>query len=189
MSGSVAALPTETPDQAQPPGPGRPNLVTLAGEAVALPANLQSPAMELSKDEVDRAVSVFERSLAFLRGLFSNTPVLVVYVPSPLSSYELIGPEMSVQSYMVDRESRYSKEQVTQSSAAICELIRAASVRQGAGFLDGRSAILSVSSKELVHGPRDFKHFNHAGMNALGRAIAAQVERPLTQDVCSGRAS
>jgi hypothetical protein len=176
----------EIPDQTPPLGSGQPNLVRVAEKAVALPANLQSPALELSEEERNEAAVVFERSLAFLRRLFPDPPVLVVYVPSPLSSYELIGPEVSVQTYMVERPSRYPKERVSASSDAICKMIRAGSIGQGAGFLDARIALRSTSGKELVHGPRDFKHFNRAGMSTLGRIVAEQVGQPLTQGVCAG---
>lgn len=179
------APPAEAPDQTPPAGSGQPNLVKVAGKPVVLPANLQSPALELSGSEREEAALVFVRSLAFLRRLFPDSPVLVVYVPSPLSSYELIGPDVSVQTYMVDRPFNYPRERVMSSSDAICDMIRAGSIGQGAGFLDARVAVRSISSKELVHGPRDFKHFNRAGMSALGRAVAEQVDQPLTQGACS----
>ncbi len=86
---------------------------------------------------------------------------------------------------MVDRPSHYPKEQVTAASDTICEMIRTGSIGQGAGFLDARIAVRSVSGKELVHGPRDFKHFNRAGMSALGRIVAEQLNQPLAQGICS----
>src|SRR5262249_11432827 len=51
---------------------GQPNLVDVAGQPVPLPANLQSPALELTRPELERAVLVFERSLIYLRKLFAG---------------------------------------------------------------------------------------------------------------------
>lgn len=61
-------------------------------------------------------------------------------------------------------------------------LIRAAAVGQGAGFNDLRPALRAASVRDILHGARDFKHFNRKGMEALGQAVAARVSRPLEQD-------
>jgi len=57
--------------------------------------------MELTGPEMANAVLVFERSFVFLHNLLPSIPVLVVYLPSPLSSYRLIGPEVSIQRYVM----------------------------------------------------------------------------------------
>jgi hypothetical protein len=79
-----------------------PNLVEVAGRAKELPANLQSPALELTEPELERAVLIFERSLTFLRKLLPATPVLVVYVPSPLSSYRLLSAVTLLTTRMIE---------------------------------------------------------------------------------------
>jgi hypothetical protein len=160
------------------------NAVEIAGQAVQLPANLQSPALELTRPELERAALVYQRSLAFLRKLLPATPVLVVYLPSPLSSYRLLGPEVSSQLYAAGRATRYPSERVAEASDAICGLIRAATVRQGAGFLDLRPAIRTAGARNLLHGPRDFKHFNRKAMEVLGQAVADRVDRPSVQESC-----
>jgi hypothetical protein len=162
-----------------------PNLVEMAGKTLALPAELQSPALELTEHELKQTVLVFERSLAFVRKLFPQVPMLVVDVPSPLSSYKLAGKEVSVQRYLTERPVRYPGERVAQSSDAICELIRTASIGRGVGFLDLRPVIRATSSRVLVHGPHDFMHFNREGMRVLGQAVAERVNYPLTQDSCA----
>ena len=164
--------------------PDYPNVVEVAGKAVELPADLQSPALELTRPEIERAVLVFERSLVFLRNLLRGAPVLVAYLPSPLSSYRLLGPEVSIHRYMTDRAARYPKERVAEYSDAICVLIRAATISQEAGFLDLRASIRAGSIRDILHGPRDLKHFNRKGMEVLGQAVAERLDRPLTQDEC-----
>jgi len=183
---TTTAMQEPGPDAAaKAAAPDQPNVVEVAGEAVELPANLQSPALELTRPEVERAVLVFERSLVFLRKLLPGTPVLVAYVPSPLSSYRLRGAEVSIQLYTTDRAGRYPKQRVAEYSDAICRLIRAATIGQAAGFLDLRFPIRAASIRAVVHGPRDFKHFNRKGMEALGYAVAEQISRPPTQGACS----
>src|SRR5262249_5780661 len=172
-------------DAASTAPPDQPNLVEVAGQMVKLPANLQSPALELTLPEVERAVLVFERSFVFLRKLLPGTPVLVAYLPSPLSSYRLLGAEVSIQRYMTDRAAVYPKQGVEEYSDAICRLIRAATIRQEGFFFDLRAPIRAASLHEVLHGPRDFKHFNRKGMEALGNAVAEQVNRSPTQGACS----
>jgi hypothetical protein len=164
--------------------PGQVNIVEVAGQAIALPGNLQSPAMELSHPELERTALVFERSLVSLRRLLPGTPVLVVYLPSPLSSYRLLAPEVSIQRYVPDRTVRTPKERVAEYSNAICLLIRTAAVGQGAGFLDSRPAVRAASAHDILHGPRDFKHFNRKGMEVLGRTVAQRLNHPQQQESC-----
>jgi GDSL-like Lipase/Acylhydrolase family len=162
-----------------------PNVVAIAGQPVQLPPSLQSPSLELTAPELERAVLVFERSLAFLRQLFPGTPVLVAYLPSPLSSYRILAPEVSIESYMPGRSTRYPRERVAEYSDLICGLIRTATVAHETGFLDIRPAIRAASARATVHGPRDFNHFNRNGMEALGEAVAGRLNRPLAQEACS----
>jgi hypothetical protein len=112
---------------------------------------------------------------------------MVVYIPSPLSSYQLLSPRVSIQRYLKDQLRRgayYPKERVAQYSNLICGLIRAATIDQDAGFLDLRPAIRAASLQELVHGPRDFTHFNRKGLLVLGQEVARRIDRPLAQDSC-----
>jgi len=161
-----------------------PNIVDVAGQAIKLPANLHSPAMELTGPEMANAVLVFERSLVFLHNLLPSIPILVVYLPSPLSSYRLIGPEVSIRQYAMAAAARYPKERVAEYSDAVCRLIRAATIAQGGGFLDLRPAIRIASAREMLHGPRDFNHFNRKGMEVLGQTVAEKIDRPLAQGRC-----
>jgi len=141
--------------------------------------------MELTQMELNRAVLVYERSLTFLRKLLPDAPVLVVYLPSILASYRLLGSEVSIQQYKKEGPSRYPASRVAEDSNRICLMIRAASSSHGAGFLDLRPAIRLASARAVVHGPRDFKHFNRLGMEVLGSAVAERIDRPLSQDACS----
>jgi len=166
---------------------GSPNAVEVAGKATELPGHLQSPALELTRGELERATLVYDRSLAFLQKLLPGTPVLVAHLPSPLSSYRLLGAEVSSQQYVPDTAARYPTQRVAEYSDAVCRLVRTATIDHGAGFLDLRPAIRTASETAFVHGPRDFKHFNRWGMEVLGQAVAERIDRPLLDGGCSQR--
>jgi len=182
---ATLAAPEDESGGAPGAGGDPPDVVEVAGRPVSLPSNLQSPSMELTMPEIERAVLVYGRSLGFLRRLLPETAVLVVYLPSPLASYRLLGTEVSIQPYVTGRATRYPRVQVAQSSNAICELIRTATIADGAGFLDLRPAVRVAGAHDMLHGPRDFKHFNRKGMEVLGQAVAARIGRPLEPEPCA----
>ncbi len=183
----TSSLVTQEDESAGAPNAGGdpPNVIEVAGQPVQLPSNLQSPSLELTRQEIGRAVLVYERSLGFLRRLLPETPILVVYLPSPLLAYRSIGTEVSIQPYAEGRATRYPSTQVTLASSAICELIRTATIADGAGFLDLRPAVRVAGAHDMLHGPRDFKHFNRKGMEVLGQAVAARIGRPLEPEPCA----
>ena len=159
------------------------NVVEVAGQATTLPALLQSPSLELTTLELERASLVFERSLVILHKILPNAPILVAYLPSPLSSYRVLSPEVSIQQYE-SRAIAYPKDRVVEYSDRICQMIRAAATRQSAGFLDTRPYIRQASARDKLHGPIDFKHFNRKGMEVLGQAVAGRIDSPLEQGAC-----
>ena len=163
------------------------NFVEVAGRTVDLPAVTQAPPLELTDAQIRQAALVFERSLAFLHKRLPATPVLVVYLPSTLATYRIRSPQVSMEEYLSERVAigPFPKEKVGEYSDAICLLIRNASVGQQVGFFDLRPAIRAAGSRELVHGPHDFRHFNKKGMEVLGREVAERIDRPLVQEPCS----
>jgi hypothetical protein len=104
--------------------PDQPNIVEVAGLAMALPARLQSPSTELTRPGIGACCASI-RTIARLSAQAS------AWHPRP----------RRVCSLVKDRAPRYPKERVAEYSNAICLLIRAATIGQGAGFLDLRPAI------------------------------------------------
>jgi hypothetical protein len=183
-AGTAAAA--EPNEAAPPPASFPPNIVEVAGRSVELPAALQGPSLELSDEDMRRGALVYERSLAFLQKLLPDTPVLVVYIPSPLASYRLHSPQVTIERYRADfAEGPYPRERVAAHSDAVCELIRAATIGRHVGFFDLRPAVRSAARNELLHGPIEFRHFNRKGMELLGREVAARIDRPLVQEACA----
>jgi len=38
-----------------------------------------------------------------------------------------------------------------------------------------RPAIRTAGARDILHGPRDFKHFNRKGMEVLGQTVAERI--------------
>ena len=143
----------------------------LAGGEVATPA-LQKPPVELDRRAIDASLMVFDISLEWLRSHFASA-VTVVYLPSPAAIYRHADtmvdvywrwPLMDVQSVGV--------ADIYAASQRTCEQIRDLTMAQGVRFLDMRPALRAAAANALIHGPRDWNHFNDAGYRVLGEALA-----------------
>ncbi|MBI5241689.1 MAG: SGNH/GDSL hydrolase family protein [Elusimicrobia bacterium] len=158
------------------PSPPPVNRVLVDGKEVGLPPALQSPALELTVPELERAAWVFEQSLKHLAGRFPKARVYTVYIPSPLSCYELASPKVSIERYH-SRGELYDSRLVRPRSELIAGLIRKASERCRVPFIDARPAMRAEAEKRLIHGPRDWFHPNAIGYAVLGDAVLGGLER------------
>ena len=146
------------------------NRATIAGREVPLPDRLQAPALPLSEADLAAGLEVFDQALAYLRERFPQVPVIVVYLPSPLSSYQITSSEVSVQVEPGQAE-RYSRDALASHSDQICRFVADSASAHGAGFIDTRRTLWPLAEQEPIHGPRDWKHFNKRGQEALVEAI------------------
>jgi len=151
------------------PNGGRGNRLLIAGQAVAAPA-LQGPALNLNPDVIRAAMAVLDRSLNWLRNRFEGVPTTVVYIPSPLSVYHLAGEDVSYCNVGL-----VPAERVESNSDLISDLVQKTAASQGFPFLDARPTMRALAATTIIHGPRDWAHFNEAGYRALGALVAAQV--------------
>ena len=146
----------------------------------------QAPPLLMTDAEIDAAVMVYSRSLAWLQRRFPNAPVTVVYVPSPPSVYRHAGEAVGVKEVFAPSDPggptfkfgvRIPPERIYAKSQMGCEKIRAASARAGVAFLDARPALRAAAVRGFVHGPRDWNHPNEAGYRVLGTLIAGHIEQ------------
>ena len=167
-----------------PPPPewhaGPVNSALVGGKVVDIPDVLQGPALELTDGEIELASQVFGYSLEFLRERFPDSDVGVVYLPSPLSSYRLASDTVSTQTYH-GRDEVYPASLVAERSDAIARRIRELTESQGCAFVDAREHLRRESAETLIHGPKDWKHYNRTGLEALTDAV-------LEDPVCHERA-
>ncbi|MDD5629318.1 MAG: SGNH/GDSL hydrolase family protein [Elusimicrobia bacterium] len=155
-----------------PPPPPAANRALVAGREVPLPEPLQSPALELSVPEIERAAYVFEQSLCYLAGRYPKARLHTVYIPSPLSCYELSSPRVCIERFP-GGSALHPSRQVSRNSDLIARLVAGASRRCGARFIDTRPLMRAEARKRLIHGPRDWFHPNALGYAKLGEAILA----------------
>jgi hypothetical protein len=153
----------------------------LIGEStIDAPAPLDGPAIEVSDADIRSGIMVFDRSLSWLKARFPAVPITVIYVPTALSIYRLTGPSYrySIEPRDDGKSDWATAEQIARNSDLLCNLVRAASAHNDVGFFDTRPALREAATKQLLHGPADWVHFNAQGYGALGHALADRVDSP-----------
>jgi len=152
--------------------------ILVAGRTIDAPAPLDGPAIEVGDADIASGITVFDRSLAWLKARFPHVPITVAYVPTALSIYQLTGPSYrySIEPRDDGKSDWATAAQIARNSDLICNLVRSASARHEVGFLDTRPALREAGSKQLLHGPVDWVHFNEQGYRALGQALAGRVD-------------
>lgn len=150
------------------------SIARIDGKEVVLPDALQSPAMELTESELAAAMLVLKQSLIALRDAFPDAALYVVYIPSPLSTYRIESPTVSVQSYQ-GRQRVFPAAAIAQRSDRLCESTRQIADALDISFLDARPGLRAAAEGQAIHGPRDWKHFNRIGQTALAETIFSFV--------------
>lgn len=165
---------------AEPLAPGRITRARVGGAVVPLPDGLQGPALELDDEQTATALWVLEQSLARLRRAWPGARVAIVYVPSPLACYALASAEVVAEVGAGGRDARrvYPAAEVAARSDALAARVAAIARAGGLGFVDARPFVRAASAERIVHGPRDWKHLNRDGQEALARAARAALELP-----------
>lgn len=161
----------------------RGNHFLVAGEPVTLRLPLQSPALELDEQETDDALWGFRESAQWLAGLLPEARLAVAYLPSPLASYRLDAEVVVVQEdhHRAERPTRFPAAAVLPRSDALCRRVAAAAGEAGMAFRDVRPELRAAAAGQAIHGPRDWKHLNRAGYEALAGAVVpllAGEQRP-----------
>lgn len=164
-----------------------PNHALIGQERVELPAVLQGPGLDLDEQSVAAAFEIYKISLMALKQAFPDIRITVVHVPSVLTTYRL--PEASVTVEFPDHSSTvHSATSVAARSNEICKRLRGITLEAGGDFFDARPAMRELGSQEIIHGPRDWTHFNRTGYTRLGDTVAAVLSEEGKTNDC-GRLS
>jgi hypothetical protein len=166
--------PQDLPATAVASGQARANAVLIDGRRVAIPSGLQSPALDLTDGERDLALYVLEQSVRAARATFARSRVALVYIPSPLSSYAIASDRVSIQTYEPGAPDECPMGLVSAGSDAIATAVAGICSRNGLEFIDARPAVRRATGHELLHGPRDWKHFNRRGYTVLAETIVRE---------------
>ena len=110
----------------------------------------------------------------------------IVFIPSPLSSYEMVSPNVAYRGYMsfpgfLDTAIVESRHRET------CKAIQTVASNHNVPFVNTTKSLREAASKELIHGPLDWDHFNKRGYQILSADLAEvflQPEEGIRLDDC-----
>lgn len=156
------------------------------GEAEAPAPSVLGPALADAPKDIDDALVVYDRSLAWLRQRFAQATINVVYLPSPLSTYHLATPRVAYLSY--DAAGYHYREaaagRVGENSDLLCRRTREIAGQHDMGFIDARPALRTAAADRAIHGPIDWLHLNHAGYAVLGEFLTRRLTDAHPMDRC-----
>jgi hypothetical protein len=101
----------------------------------------------------------------------------MVYLPSPAAIYR--HADQTVDTYTdwpLNTVRAAPAGDIDAVSQRTCERIRKLTMAQGVRFLDMRPALRAAAANALIHGPRDWNHFNDVGYRVLGETLARTME-------------
>ena len=165
------------------------SLGLINGEKTPLPMHLQGPPLfaanlnerlkelYISEEEYKLGLYVFEQSLSALAEFFPRTEIKIVFIPSPLSSYQIVSSKVSFRGY-IEKESLVETVIIKKRHVKVCEAIQTIALAWEVSFLNTTKSLRKVASQEFIHGPIDWDHFNKKGYEALSTDIAEIFLKP-----------
>lgn len=144
----------------------------------AISTSVDNGALGLSEHELKTSLEIFKYSLDFLVNRFPDSKIIVTYIPAFFSCYSLKS-NIKVDSYTnfsIKHDAIYNPSYVANRSNQITENINQICKDLKAEFLDSRPFIKLAASKQPVHGPLDWGHFNKYGYTKLAECITSYLQ-------------
>ena len=151
---------------------------TLGGARQIENRNISCPPMTLlTADEFKMSVYVTGMCLDRLRDFFPHSEMIIVYVPSAVTSYPMISKYVAAK--IENQENSFIEEtsKVFAESSRTFEAVSQLAYERGISLIDTRPALHhTAASVGPVHGPKDWHHFNHLGYQTLAQCIADHID-------------
>lgn len=145
------------------------DMALIDGKEFPIPLNSQHPAMTLTAEETKQAIYIYEQSLLFLANFFKESSIAVVYIPSPLSSYQWVSPTVTIQTGTANVA--FKSSLIHERSQELCLKVEDIAKKNNFKFADTRKFFRKAALKEPIHGPRDWLHPNETGYRALAEGV------------------
>ena len=151
---------------------GDKNVIKIRDSFYKLSESLQSPALGLNEKELNVGIDVFSYCLDYLKKSFPISKISIVYIPSPLMCYYLL-TDVSIEQHKEDSSDIYDKENCNKRSNYIVKRIREIADKHKLTFINPIDFL--KSSNEILHGPKDKRHFNKKGYERLSSFISRYI--------------
>ena len=146
--------------KAEPHSPGNKYKIIMDGEKTWLPDAAETDLTLTSEEDLAIGIRFFERALHRVSQFWPDSKKIVLYIPSSLSTYALIG----------EKASRWLA-----ISRKMEGMVRQASRKNDFEFVEISIRLHKLAETTYLHGPKDWGHFNRAGYEALGKTLAPKI--------------
>ena len=156
----------------------------LTRRTVAVEDRVQGAAVELTRESIDLALNVFFLCLDYLLEHYPNVEITVVYIPSPITIYEWNDPvhvktdPVHVKTDPVHVKTLSDPDGITSNkrlndtnSSYIRGSISTYMDGKSIDFIDTTEALRAKAELRLLHGLRDWNHFNGEGYEFVSELI------------------
>ncbi|WP_457936054.1 hypothetical protein [Mesorhizobium sp. 10J20-29] len=157
------------------------NVIVLSdGSRFSFPVNPQAAAAAHSREAINLGLRLTVQSLNVLRSSFPQAKLTVVYLPSIVTSYGWTGP-IRPQRTVYGEGPPMDEHKNTSNSKFIRERLESMLDSEGFEFVDTTDPVRELGSTKIIHGPRDWVHFNKLGYKQVARTVAAAIRNPVTR--------
>jgi len=150
------------------------NIANISGVQVPL-GYCEGPALLLNEAEIALSLKISEHSLRYLRSIYPDSKISLIYLPSSLSIYNFGDCEISPAPLVMMGKSRsgaFKPVDATDRNKFLRAEILKITQKTGTDFCDTTDHLKEIASNQLLHGPRDPIHLNRAGYEAFSKAIS-----------------
>lgn len=142
--------------------------IIVSGEPYDTPEPLQGPLALIGDTETELALEAYQQALWILRAELSDADMCIVYIPSPLSIYELAEAQ-STTATVVDAP--MDPVRLRARSDYLRGEIERMTTNLDLQFVDSTPHIRHAARREFLHGPRDWRHLNARGYRLLAEVV------------------
>lgn len=147
------------------------NRVLVGGKELVLPDEMDAPAMEIDDQGLMIPLYAFDQALKYATEYFRGTKMFIVYLPTGLVTYDVQAEEVSTRSYSGMGGKVFRHELLLMRHDRIVDMMRKITVAYGHVFVDATQHMRETASRELIHGPVDWNHYNKAGYEAVADVV------------------
>ena len=168
----------------------RVNVALVNGEKIGLPSHLQGPPSFGLRADMDNLIGlsmlIFEQSLVQLASFFRHAKIKIIFIPSPVSSYEMVSSHIHFKGHMSIPDALLTTE-VEKRHIKLCKTIKRIAANHSFSFINSTKSLKKATSTGFVHGPIDWDHFNKRGYQVLSEDLTElflQTDESIRIDNC-----
>ncbi len=153
------------------------NAMMIDGEKVFIPRGDFAGVPNLNEEDFKLSVYMTGECLDVIKDFFPRSKFTIVYIPAPITSYEIISDLVTVKKEGLADTVVEDTKAVFERSDKVFGAIQKLAEERKMAVIDVRPYFRKAATKRgLLHGTRDVNHLSKAGYTELAKAIVAEMD-------------